>query len=109
MFVDAFHGQEGGRILWLDDVEYSSQRVVPQNLQFSATRCQPAPCGGIVVKVAQSMDSAAFANTTRVQHQPHQCDLSSIKKRTGWRCQVIKATYNVNVAMLKCGCIHWKT
>jgi hypothetical protein len=37
MFVDAFPGQEGGRILWLDDVEYSSQRVVPQNLQFSAT------------------------------------------------------------------------
>jgi hypothetical protein len=35
MFIEASSGQDGTRILWLDDVEYSSKRVVPKNMALA--------------------------------------------------------------------------
>lgn len=42
MFIEAFAGQDGARIMWLDDVEYSSKRVAPQNVAL-ATPSADAP------------------------------------------------------------------
>jgi hypothetical protein len=43
MFLEAFSGQEGPRILWLDDVEYSSKRVVPQKASLATPAADDAP------------------------------------------------------------------
>jgi hypothetical protein len=43
MFVEAFSGQDGPRVMWLDDVEYSSKRVVPRKAALATPAAADAP------------------------------------------------------------------